>query len=211
MKTYNAPLTLLVAFCLFSTLSISAQGVGIGTTSPRATLEVVGNMSVSGTLDIGNYNSLTDGELSTFLIQDMDDTLKTMDVSNPTGAALAYIQEYIITNPEKDWIKDFDTGIDATEFTVISISASYDRELTLSETNNAPDNATLPYTATFILNGTWHIIADFPVAANRYSSEIGTWTIQTLIFSNDLSKQFGTVTIPMSNGTTGTAASPIID
>jgi len=124
---------------------------------------------------------------------------------------LAYIQEYIITNPKLDWIKDFDTGIDATEFVVVSISASFDRELTLSDTNNAPDNATLPYTATFIQGGTWHIIADFPVAANRYPSEIGTWTIQTLIFSNDLSKQFGTITIPMSNGTTGTAVSPIVD
>jgi len=68
MKSYT-PQTLLAAFCLFITLPIEAQGVGIGTASPRTTLEVVGNMSISGTLDIGNYSSLTNGESSTFLIQ----------------------------------------------------------------------------------------------------------------------------------------------
>ncbi|MBW2939110.1 hypothetical protein KXJ69_13420 [Aureisphaera sp. CAU 1614] len=184
--------------------------VGINTTNPRATLEIAGDTNITGTIDIGDISSLTDGEQSTFLIQDSDNSIKSIDVSNPTGAALGYIQEYEIINPDKDWVKDFDTGIDASDYVLIAISASFDQELIISDSHNAPDNATLPYTSTFVKNGTWHIIADFPVAANT-AGTIGTWNIQTLIYSNDLSKQFGTVVIPMLGGTTSSAVVPIID
>jgi len=210
MKTYLQHSLLLFAFLLCNSFALFSQ-VGINTKTPRTALEVAGDMQISSGIEITNFNSLTDGETSTFLIQDADDTIKTMDVSNPTGAALGYIQTYEITNPEEDWVKNFDTGIDATDFVLITISAYFDRELDLSDNTNETDNTTTPYSAGFIENGTWHLIADFPVAANRYASEIGTWTITTLIFSSDLSKQFGTITVPMSNSTTGTAVSPIID
>jgi hypothetical protein len=188
-----------------------SQQVGIGTTTPRTTLEVAGDTQISGIMDIGTIPSLQDNESSTFLIQDTDNSIQTMDVSNPTGAALGYIQTYVITNAEKDWVKDFDTGIDATDFVVITTSAYYNKEVRLTDSGNAPDNMTIPYTSTFVQNGTWHIIADFPVAANVDPADIGSWTISTLIFSSDLSKSYGNVMIPMLNGTTGSAVTPIID
>ncbi len=210
MKTY--PLHKLVLIVLmFSTNSYLFSQVGIGTTNARKTLEVAGDMQISGEFEIGVLNPLKDEDESTFLIQDTDNSIKSLDVSNPTGAALGYIQEYVIENPDLDWVLDFDTQVDASEFVLITISASYDRELVLSDSGNAPENASLPYTAAFIKNGTWHIIADYPVAANRDTSAIGTWTISTLIFSKDLSKQFATVEIPMLNSSTGTAIAPIID
>ncbi|MCW5519458.1 hypothetical protein J1N09_06390 [Aureitalea sp. L0-47] len=210
MKSYKAPAAILFLLSLIVCGDIHSQ-VGINTTNPRTTLEVAGDALISGTIEIGNYNALSDDEDSTFLIQDNLDEIKSVDVSNPTGEALAYVQEYIITNPDEDWVFDFDTGVDANDFVLIVISSYFNLELNTSSSSGAEDNASLPYTATFIKGGTWHIIADYPMVANLDPAEIGTWTLSTLIFSRDLSKQLGSIDIPMSNATSGSASSPIIN
>jgi len=185
--------------------------VGINTTNPRKTLEVAGDVVISNDISVGTLNPLEDGDENTFLVQNSNLTLRSLNVKNPTSTALGYIQEYIITNPNLDWVLDFDTGVDASEYVLVAISAFYDLELETSTSGNAIDNASLPYTATFISGGTWHIIADYPMVANEDTSAIGTWHVNTLIYSNDLSKQFGIVSIPMSGATTGSALTPIID
>lgn len=200
----------LLAVLIFVTISVHAQ-VGINTPTPRTTLEVAGDMKTSQNLEVVTYNDLADGQSSTFLLQENSDAVKTIDVSNPTGAALGYIQEYEIVNPDEDWVRDFDTGVDATDFVLVPISAVYDTDLDIQPGGNRVDNYTLPYTASFISGGTWHIIADYPMAAHVDPSTQGTWIITTLIFSNDLSKKFGTVTITMDGGTTESASAPIID
>lgn len=197
----------LLALACCITSPIFSQ-VGINTTNPRTTLEVGGDMLIQESLDIGSIPKLTDSDDATFLKQNPDGTIKAIDVSHPTGAALGYIQEYVIRNANLDWVLNFDTRINANDFDVISISAYYDKELVLSSTT---DNFSLPYTAAFVQDGTWRLIADFPSAANRNTGEIGTWTISTLIFSKDLSKQFGVVSIPMYGGQTGSASTPIIN
>ncbi len=209
MYNQSLPIILLVfLYCINSNLH--AQ-VGINTEYPRKTLEIAGDMNISDSIDISIVHALTDEDTSTFLIQNEVDQVKTLDVSNPTGAALGYIQKYIITNAESDWVFNFDTGINTSDYVVIAISSYYDRELVLQGSTGAEVNASLPYTATFEENGTWRIIADYPMAANRDPEEIGTWTIITLIYSRDLSKQFGTITVPMNDSTTGSALNPIID
>ena len=200
----------LLIFFICSFQFLVAQ-VGIGTSTPRKALEVAGDMIVSQTMDVMNYNDLTDNGTSTFLLQESNNSIKSIDVSNPSGAALGYIQEYIVVNPNSDWIRDFDTGIDASDFTLVVISAVYNADLQLSNGGNRDEMFTIPYTATFLGGGTWHIIADYPMAANSNSSDVGIWILTTLIFSNDLSKQFGTIQIPMADGTTGSASSPIIN
>ncbi|WP_442845570.1 hypothetical protein [Leeuwenhoekiella sp. H156] len=196
---------LLFFYALSFTAFSQTDGVGIGTTQPRAKLEVAGDAKISQGISIGVIDNLEDADTSTFLIQESSDQIKSLDVSNPTGAALGYIQVYEIYNPNEDWVLDFDTGIDANDFVLNTLSASYDRELDID------NNATIPYYSAFINNGTWHITADFPAANNLYPSELGTWTITTLIYSKDLSKQFGNVVIDMSGGSTGTATNPIIN
>ncbi len=210
MKSYKAPAAILLICCLFISTSIYSQ-VGINTTSPRVHLEIAGDVKISGNLEITNYKDLEDSDTSNFLLQEPSDNIKSIDVSNPVGAALGYIQEYIIVNPNKDWVKDFDTGIDATDFTLIPISSVYNTDLALRSSGNVDENFSLPYCATFEVGGTWHIIADYPMVANSHNSDDGIWKITTLIFSNDLAKQFGTNVIPMNSTTTSSAVTPIID
>lgn len=195
-------------FYLGATFNVHSQ-VGINTITPRKTLEVGGNVKISDTLTIKEIHTLKDDDTSTFLIQDSQNYISIMDVSNPTGTALGYIQEYLIVNPDLDWVLDFDTLVNASQYVLNIISANFDRELEMSPENK--NSSSIPYSSAFIRDGTWHIIADYPVASNRYKSEIGTWTITTLIYSKDLSKQFGTIEIQMNNKTTGSATNPIIN
>lgn len=189
---------------------ISFSQVGINTTTPRKTLEVAGDVIISNNIEIGIKRAMTDTDNSTFLIQDIDNKIKSLDVNNPTNDALGYIQEYEIYHPSGDWVLNFDTRIDATLFDVISISAYYNRELKLSN-NTDTTLFSLPYTGAFVENGTWRLIADYPSVTNRNSTPRGTWTITTLIFSKDISKQLGTVEIQMNDTTTGSATGPLVD
>lgn len=201
-------LSSMVAGLLILQVSIGTAQVGINTTTPRTTLEVGGSSLISDDLEIGIIKSMDDLDASTFLIQDVDNKVRALDVSNPTGAALGYIQEYVIVNADLDWVLNFDTQIDANDFDLISISAYYDTELAL--TNNL-DKFSMPYTAAFVQNGTWRIIADFPAAQNLDTNQVGTWIITTLIFSKDLSKQLGVIEVPMNNQSINSAVTPIID
>ena len=200
--------TFVIMFCTCTGFCFAQvdSGVGIGTTNPRAKLEVAGDAFLRDGLDIGIIENMEDEDTSTFLVQEgVDDKIKTLDVSNPTGTALGYIQEYIIRNPNEDWIYDLDTNISATAFVVNTISAYYDKELDIAI------YSTVPNFSAYILDDTWHLTADFPAANNLNTNEQGTWTITTLIYSRDLSKQLGVITIPLSGSTTGSSASPIID
>jgi hypothetical protein len=168
-------------------------------------------MEIFNGLEITNHTAQSDSDTTTFLIQEGDNSIKSLDVSNPTGVALAYIQEYVIEDPDLDWIKDFDTGIDSSNYVVIVTSASFNQELDLTPNPGVETNSSIPFASAYIDGGTWHLVADYPQAANLDETQMGIWTISTLIFSNDVSKQFGTINIPMANTSSGAAASPIIN
>jgi len=195
----------LVLFLASGSMLNAQNGVGIGTTFPRKTLEVKGDVKISNGIEIVQIDNLADEDTSTFLIQDGNLKIKALDVSNPTGAALGYIQEYVIYNPNEDWVLDFDTQINANDFVLNTISAYYDRELDIGQYSS------IPYYSAFIQGNTWHIIADFPSANNVNPSELGTWTISTLIYSRDLSKQLGNVEVLMGGDTVGAATNPVIN
>ena len=161
MKSYKAPAAILFLLSLIVCETLHSQ-VGINTTNPRTTLEVAGDLNISNGIEIGNYSGIKDAETSTFLIQETSNQIKSLDVSNPTGVALAYIQKYVIEDPNLDWVKDFDTGIDASEYMVIVTSASFNLELDLTPNPGAEDNASIPFASAFVSGGTWHLVADYP-------------------------------------------------
>lgn len=129
--------------------------MGINTSNPRKTLEVAGDTKISDHITVNEIIALKDGQTSTFLIQDEGNYIKVMDVSNPTDAALGYIQEYVIENPKLDWVLDFDTKINASQYVLNIISANFDRELIMNTDNGK--NASIPYSSAFIKDNTWQV------------------------------------------------------
>ena len=119
MNTCKTNFRSFLLIALLANISIVFSQVGINTTSPRKTLEVAGDMKISNDIEIGTMDPLLDANVSSFLIQDATNSVKSLDVSNPTGVALAYIQEYYIVNPNLDWVKNFDTGIDASDMLLL--------------------------------------------------------------------------------------------
>lgn len=201
-------LLILSAVLLFPLLIFSQ--VGINTTTPRATLEVAGDAKISNQLDINVIEALQSTDVPTLLNKDSNNKTRALDVTSPTGVALGYTQKYTIVNPEGDWVLDFDTGINANDYTINLISASFSSELIITFTSTS-DNFSLPYSSVFVANGTWHIIADYPSANPRYASTNHNWEIILLIFSNDLSKQLGDQEINMAGNYSASATTPIID
>lgn len=199
-----------ICFLIVSVCSIS-QNVGINTVTPRKTLEVAGDVLVSETVDFKKFRNLEDVDTNTFLKQESDGSIAGLNVSNPTGAALAYIQEFEITNMNGDWILDFDTRVDAGDYVVIPVSSYYNQSLSVDDFTIAPEHFSIQYSSTFILNGTWHLIADYPASDNLDPSVEGVWKITTLIFSRNFSKQFGISEFLMNGNTIGQATTPILD
>lgn len=185
--------------------TVSAQ-IGINTTEPRTALEVAGNTKVT-TFEVREVNDLEENQVSTFLTQDTNGVIRPMRVSNLTETSLGYIQEYKLYNPDDDWVADFNTNIPANQYDVIVISAHYDREV---GSDDSRVSFSIPSAAATVKDGTWRLLADYPGFANVYSSA-GTWTITTLIFSKDLSKNLGNPTVNMGGNQTGAANNPIID
>lgn len=194
------------AFLFFCILFLSFNGiaqVGINTTNPRTTLEVAGDVNIDGAINVDVINAVQDGEEGYLLTQTQTDYIRELS-SAGQGNALAYFQEYVLINVDKDWVADFNTNVDATKYGMIVISAFFNRGLEMG-----PDsNFTIPAVSSFVVGGTWRIRADYPSAA---STSNGIWTIKTLIITKNISKEFPLQTVVMDGKTTEEALTPIID
>ena len=194
---------LLFIFCLLS-LPIFAQ-VGINTTTPRTTLEVAGNTIIDGTINVNNIDVVQNEDVSYLLTQNQGNMIKELNTTQ-VGNALAYFQEYVLTNVNGDWVRNFNTNVQASKYSMIVISAYFSRELVM---NGTPENFAIPAVSAFVdgLTPTWRLRADYPSAGTK--GEInGTWTIKTLIITRNITKG---IPMDMDGGTTQQAEAPIID
>ena len=192
--------TLFIYGLLISCISSFAQ-VGINTENPRTTLEVAGSAKTTA-LKVNTVLPLENGQNSTFLIQDSDGAIRTMDAQHPESTALGYLQVYELTNMDGDWIANFDTKIPAANYDVVAISAYFDQAVS---SDDVRIGFSIPHTAAFVSDGTWRLKADYP----GFSPGTGTnrkWTITIMIYSKTLSKNLGDKTYNI--GSTGSGSTP---
>jgi len=190
--------------------SQTAGNVGINTSEPRKTLEVGGDVIISGDLNVLTFDSVNDGDEVDFIKQEASNSIVSLNLENSPSAALAYVQEYELTNMQQDWVRDFDTRIDATEFSIVVVSSYYNQSVLMDI--NQRNLFSIHESSAFILNNTWHLTADYPVANNVTGNATpGVWNITIVVYPRSLTKQFGTVTYPLGENTTGTAATPLLD
>lgn len=187
--------------------------VGINTTNPRTTLEVAGDTHIDGAINVGSLNPVTTIDNTALLGQIGTNHVKELNV-NTEGVAIAYFQEYTLTNMDGDWISNLNTQISSTDYVVTIISAYFNKPL-VGSMGSAENYFTVPAASAFIQGGTWHIRADYPSTAPASSTPTGEWVISTLILSNDFSKQFPLQEFTLSGSSnqrrSGAATTPIID
>jgi hypothetical protein len=205
---FLSPQIYLFIFLGFSTLIQAQDGVGINTENPRTTLEVAGDTHISGSIQVGDLGTTTASDTPALLGQDGTGFVKELSTA-AAGAAVAYFQEYRFTNMGGggDWIQDLNTSIDASNYTLTIISVYYNKPLRISSSANFA----IPYASAFTKGGTWHITADYASASGVSPSPVGEWVINTLILSNDFSKQFPQQSVPMGGGRGGAATTPVIN
>ena len=191
--------------------------VGINTDNPRpgVALEVYGTMKAKKVIfpDLPPV-TLQDRDSFLYLVQDQtDNSLGMLDLTASNGSGgnnaggISTLLTYVIENVNGDWVLDFDTRINASNYALVVLSASFDRAVEGS-------NPALPIAGTKVgTNGNWHLEADYSAVQ---SSSNGKWTINCVAYPKTYAKIFPqqNVTINNSstgNNTTGSATQPLIN
>ncbi|PQA56093.1 hypothetical protein [Siphonobacter curvatus] len=171
--------------------------VGIGTATPGAKLHVAGNQilgqatalnSISATSQVVRDNST--GELK--VLQNAPNN--SFPISNVT---------YTISNVQKDWLGDFDTKINSSQYVVIITGIIFGKT-NLIPSGNLPGYNPLNYRA-FVGGSTWHLSADYNGGTTADNLN-GTWVINCLVISKAILQQLPEQTADLGGTNTGAAA-----
>jgi hypothetical protein len=191
--------------------SVGATGnVGIGTSStavPVAKLEVNGTVKVDSTLTAGGIfilDSVTKAlpaNSVSLLVRDNNTGVVFSVGTNGNSKPFSYLI-YKITcansSGNYDWIRDFDTKIPSSDYTLIVVGAAYATSTTAespttglkmtsaSSTYNS-NNATFgPQNVYAFQNGgTWHLYADY-ANATAANNQAGIWSIYCMAVNNSM-------------------------
>ncbi len=172
--------------------------VGIGTISPLAQLHITGNM-ILGT------STPTNGEqgFAPVVRDELSGELRVATTSTGNSYIFNYIT-YQLDNVNGDWISDFNTNIDTSQYTLAIIGSSFDSPLKLTSGNDgyAPNNVYAYQDA-----GTWHISADYR-GVNTLGNISGKWTIYCFIINNTFVNQLGIFNSNLAGSNEGSGATP---
>ncbi|MDR6369180.1 hypothetical protein J2795_000583 [Chryseobacterium bernardetii] len=123
-----------------------------------------------------------------------------------------YFKYYMLTNPNGDFVGNFDTKIPVDRYTAIVVGFDTNHHATISSGfKNAYGTYDFqsPDIYTFQQNGTWRIHADVP-NANTTAGSAFTWGIRLLIISNEQMTTLDTSNYNLGGNITGAAAaSPV--
>jgi hypothetical protein len=118
---------------------------------------------------------------------------------------------YQINNVDGDWLKDFDTKIPSSNYTVIITGLKFGGPVEAKGLRvgvAVPANSTynpLNFNATAI-DGTWRLSADYD-GGNPPLGVNGNWTINVLVINNSLINTLSTQTYNLNSSTIGAATS----
>ena len=223
MKTKLIITTIVLGAALSS--SIHAQ-IGINTTTPSATLDIVGDMKVEGRLFLENPGENNIIRNSKLLIKSTDTTIKKYDINISKYGPINYAQ-FIFNELSKDGLQDYDTGISTTNY-MVSIQGYYFLEANTDDTNiilhSLNDNNNIEgyqiYAYANSGTGTWFIRAfgndsEFmtPTGSgggnNVGPTEIDLYLNVIIYRRGFIAKEQLGFTLSMGNSETGTAPLPL--
>ncbi|PWN57986.1 hypothetical protein [Chryseobacterium viscerum] len=183
-----------------STFSVDSQNdrIGIGTSAPTAKLDINGNLRIRTT---ANSNGSTN--VSTLVRDNTTGEVKIAVSSTGNSTPLNYIV-YTISNVNGDWINNYDTKINSSDYTMTVVGSSFNSPL---NTNNVVTPATYAPSSVFafISGTTWRLTADY-LATSTQTGVNGTWTIYCLVINNSILKTLTPVSQDLGGSNTGAAA-----
>ena len=198
---------ILIIALLFTLAQLTAQ-VGINTDIPRGSLEVKGDIVANEYIFPENLDLVQDEikDLYYLLVQtqDSDKNIKLLDVTDSKSPGIAALVTLKLTGPDGDWIKSFNTKIDASKYALVVMSGYY------TDNVGYQNVSALPGIGAFIQDNTWHINADYPSLDRKNENNENAWVISCSIFHKNYVKLFNEQTIDMENSGTKSALKPLL-
>lgn len=190
-----------------------AQGVGIGTTAPSKTLDVAGNMKLSGDLYFENPGSFTGNSENSFLVV-RDNSDKALKRYVPATAQYGAINStvYYFKNISPNGLTDYDTGIPADKYYLviggfIIRGLNNNSNISITQPNNTGQYIPLYTARSFQNNGTWHI--RFVPNNNRVFDQTPEMRLSVSIYRRDmLTTVNNTISVDMNAVTNGSSSAP---
>ncbi|MBB4805513.1 hypothetical protein HNP38_000785 [Chryseobacterium defluvii] len=179
----------------------SAGRVGIGTIIPTAQLQTTGNM-ILGTTE------LSDGTPGFGMIVRSNATGELRTASSNNGNIFMFNSiTYQLNNVSGDYVNDFNTNINSTQYTLIIVGNSFTPSDGIGLQNSNSGTFSPENVFAFRAGNTWHLSLDYR-GANITNSINGSWTIQCIVISNTFVNSLGTITSNAGGSANGSAASP---
>jgi len=179
----------------------SAGRVGIGTTTPTAQLQTTGNM-ILGTAVLTNGNT----GYSTMVRNNATGELRV--ASSSSGNAFVFNNVvYQINNVSGDFINDFNTNVNSTQYTVIITGSSFITTNGGGLSNSTTGTFSPKNIYAYSNGGTWHLSADYRGGSTADNIN-GSWTIYCLVINNTFMNSLGTVTSNLGGSSSGFSTAP---
>ncbi len=193
-----------IAVFIITTASYAQVGnVGINTAKPREKLEVAGTYK-SQKIITGTTPAITATEKDRYLLLShsiADNTVKKINPGQANSPGIASIVTYSLNNVNGDWVENFNTKINSDEYSLMVLSAYFDRPLMGSV-------IAIPSYGVKSVNNEWQIYADYSMLS---SATNGTWTIVCAVYPKTYVKIFPERgPFNLNNTTTGSDTAPIL-
>jgi len=191
---------LVLGFLCFISLNCLAQ-VGINTDTPSATLDVNGNVKVR------NISTVTGAgaNLSDLVIDKATKEIKMLQSSSGNTFAMNYIT-YHLNNTDKDYVKNFDTRIPTSDYTLVIVGNHFTKSLKMASGLSYPGVFSPANVYSFGEGGTWRISADYHDGGTQ-DEQNGDWAVYCLVINRTMLIRLSDITTNMNGSQTGSAGS----
>lgn len=199
---------------LFLNLSkYSAQGVGIGNADPTQTLDVSGNVKLSGQLFFEDPGSFIGPSINSYLlVRDNSDMVLKRYVPATSQYSAINSTVYYIKNINPSGLTDFDTGIPTSKYYLVIggfIIRGVDNNSNIQITRPDGWSQYIPqYSArSFESNGTWHI--RFVPNSGRVFNQNPEMRLSVSIYRKDMLTTLNDpITVDMNGDVSGVRSAP---
>lgn len=169
--------------------------VGVGTDAPGARLHVQGNQI------LGTAQSVAESTGTSQMVRDnVTGEIKVLKTTTTNSFPISSVT-FEISNVNKDWISNFDTKINAADYTLMIIGLVFNGSTLKNDNGDKTGYNPLNFQA-FQAGGTWRLMADYD-GGSPADGVNGKWIIRCLAINNSMIQQLPNQTANLGGTNTG--------